>query len=353
MVNDGGFARRMAAGSARVADHPLRILFGVVSVGSISAHLWVCEANPAPMAELMAIYSLHHSSIGKSKQIQPYTAGAHISYISRKSAASRFESGRMPIEPRRAAADISNNEDHLRKNARVADKILLALPRELTADQRAALVRDFAETVTDGRAGWFAAFHDKGKDVHNPHCHLLVCDRDTETGKRVFGTSEKGSTERLRILWEQKANAALARASRPERIDRRTLEAQGVTRRPTIHVGVRSGQLIRMNYAISSRDRRVANHCQARSPYRSVAYPAIDHGKLRLEHNISIRRQNMFASRAVDREKEYWEAIDEASFTRDIRELKRLHAVLRRGPDGVTPMRWRDEGRGGPDGLDL
>lgn len=297
----------------------------------------------------MAIYSLHHSSIGKSKQSQPYTAGAHINYISRESAASRFDSGRMSSEPRRAAAGISEGEDKLRKNARVADKVLLALPRELTADQRAELVREYAETVTDGRASWFAAFHDKGKDAHNPHCHLLICDRDTKTGKRVFGTSEKGSTERLRVLWEEKANAALTRANRRERIDRRTLEAQGVSRRPTIHVGVRSRQLIRNSQPIVSRDRRVANHCQARSAFRSVAYPAIDQGKLRLEHNISIRRENMFASRAADREKEYWAAIDQDSFTRDIRELKRLHAVLQRAPDGITLMRSRDEGLGAPD----
>ncbi len=295
----------------------------------------------------MAIYSLHHSSIGKSSQTQQYTSGAHVNYITRDSAASRIEARGIPRAPGKAAAFMNIYEDSLRKNARVADKLMLALPRELTADQRAALVVEFADTVTSNRAIWFAAFHDKGKDSANPHCHLVICDRDPATGKRVFGTSEKGSTERLRRIWEDKANAALARAGRQERIDHRTLEAQGKARRPTIHVGVQSRQMIRNNRAVPSQARQVRNHCQAKTRYRSVAYPVIDQGKLRLEHNIQIRRANMFASRAEDREKEFWEAIDEDAFVRDIREIKRLHAVLEFGSDGVTPMRSRDEGRGG------
>jgi hypothetical protein len=227
---------------------------------------------------------------------------------------------------------------------------MLALPRELTSDQRAELVTAFAETVTEGRAAWFAAFHDKGKDQRNPHCHLVICDRDVETGKRVFGTSEKGSTQRLRQLWEDHANAALARAARPERIDRRTLAEQGVARRPTIHVGVRARQLIGKGRPGLSRERRVRNHCQARSRERNVAYPAIDKGALRLAHNIEIRRSNMFASRAARQEQEYWSVIDEDAFVRDIRELKRLHAVLQYGADGRTPQRSRDErSRDGPE----
>ena len=265
---------------------------------------------------------------------------------------SQCVAGRMPEEKEKAAAYLRATEDRLRKNARVIDKIMLALPRELTSNQRVALVSDFADAITKGRSSWFAAFHDKGKDQKNPHCHLVICDRDVDTGKRVFGTSEKGSTQQLRQLWEEHANAALARASRPERIDRRTLAEQGARRQPTIHIGVRAGQLVGQGRRLTSQIRRVRNHCQARSRERTVAYPAIDKGALRLAHNIEIRRSNMFASRAERQEKEYWSVIDEDAFLRDIRELKRLHAVLEFGPDGKTGMRTRDErprDRGGPD----
>lgn len=290
----------------------------------------------------MAIYSLHHSSIGKSTQAQPYTAAAHISYITRKSALSFLESGGIPASKKGAMAFLNRVEDYSRANARVADKLLLALPRELTSDQRRELVRAFGHAVSGGRAPWVAAIHEKGKDAQNPHCHFVLVDRDKDTGKRVFQTSEKGSTERLRRLWEDYANHALAQAKRPERIDRRTLEAQGITRTPTIHVGVRARELMRKNHRAVSRDRIVANHCQARTRTRRVAYPKIDTGKLRLAHNIDIRRSNMFASRAARREKEFWSAIDESAFLRDIQELKRLHAVLERGDDGSL-LRARDE----------
>lgn len=301
------------------------------------------QSKPGSGANV-AIYSLHHSSIGKSTQAQPHTAAAHVDYITRKSALSRALSARMPDGKRSAMGFARTTEDRLRKNARVADKLMLALPRELNADQRAKLVARFAETVTQERAPWFAAIHDKGKDAQNPHCHLVIFDRDPATGKRVFGMSERGSTERLREIWETESNAALERAGRKERVDRRRLELQGSERRPTIHVGVRARQLVRNNYSPQSRERRVRNNCQARTAFRTVAYPALDTGRLRLEHNIHIRRLNMLASRAKDREADYWRAIDQDALLRDIRELKRLHAVLRYGPDGVTPVRSRDEG---------
>jgi hypothetical protein len=225
-------------------------------------------------------------------------------------------------------------EDKLRKNGRVADKLMLALPRELNSDQRAALVRAFAEKVTDNRASWFAAIHEKGKDASNPHCHLLICDRDIATGRRVFGTSEKGSTERLRRLWESHANDALAKAQRKERVDRRTLKAQGIRRSPTIHIGVRSRELVRSHRRMVSQARVVRNHCQAKSRQRTVAYPAIDHGQLRLEHNIAVKRANLLASRGEGKEAEYWEVIDEDAFLQEIRELRRMHAVLEYGQIG-------------------
>ncbi|WP_181763212.1 MobA/MobL family protein [Mesorhizobium sp. B2-4-13] len=296
----------------------------------------------------MAIYSLHHSSIGKSTQAQPYTAGAHASYITRKSALSQTASGRCPDDKDRVTAYLRHQEDKVRKNGRVADKLMLALPRELTAEQRVALVRAFAEDVTAGRAVWFAAFHEKGKDSVNPHCHLIVCDRDVKSGVRVFGTSEKGSTERLRRLWEHHANAALAQANRKERIDRRTLEAQGIRRRPTIHVGVRSRQLVRDNKRLQSRPRMIRNNCQARTRQRRVDYPTLDRGKLRLEENVDIRHANYLDSRVERREAEYWEAIDRDAYRRDIMELKRLNAVLQYSEDGRDITGSRDErGRGG------
>lgn len=127
----------------------------------------------------------------------------------------------MPLEPRAARTWLDRQERRDRKNARVIDKLVLALPRELHPLQRRKLVRNFAEEITKGRASWLAALHQSGKDAHNPHAHVIIRDRDPETGKRVALLSEKGSTDTLRALWDRMANEALMRAGRPERIGHR------------------------------------------------------------------------------------------------------------------------------------
>lgn len=291
----------------------------------------------------MAIYSLHHSSIGKTTQEQAHTAAAHVRYIMRESALSHAETGRVPGGAENAETFMTRYEDKLRKNGRVADKLMLALPRELSAAQRQELVRSFAETVTDGRAIWIAAIHDKGKDQQNPHCHLMICDRDATTGRRVFHTSEKGSTERLRVLWEDHANGALHKARRPERIDRRSLEARGVKRAPTIHVGVRARQLVRVGRRPNSESRLLKNSVQARTSYRTIDYKNIDQGKSRFEFNVQVRRDGLRRSTAAREERDYWASIDQDALIRDMKELKRLNAVLSFSLDGQHTLRSRDE----------
>jgi len=275
--------------------------------------------KPVPTATFeaheMAIYSLHHQPIGKTTQARPHTSAAHVRYITRPTAASRIEAGRMPEDPRKAQTFMVDAENGDRKNARVADKILLALPRELDAEQRAELVRGYANEVTQGRAPWLAAFHDQGKDHHNPHAHLIVRDRDPETGKRVAGLSEKGSTERLRSLWESHANRALEKAGRRERIDRRTLEAQGIEREPTVHEGPRAQQMDRRGARPTSRLRQLRNQPGSRLPHRQVDYRGIDQGRTRPGYNRDVRETPA----------DYWQAIDADKQTRELDQLRAIH----------------------------
>lgn len=265
----------------------------------------------------MAIYSLHHQPIGKSTQARPHTSAAHVRYITRPSAASRIEARRMPETPGRAVAYMREVEDADRKNARVSDKLMLALPRELDDEQRAQLVRDFAEDATQGRAPWLAAFHDQGKDTLNPHAHLVIRDRDPATGRRVAGLSEKGSTERLRTLWETHTNRALERAGRPERIDRRTLEAQGITREPTVHEGPKAQQMERRGAKPKSQMRRYRNRAGSRLPYRDIDYRKIDGGRSRPGYNRQVGQREV----PVD----YWEAVDADNLAHELEELRAIH----------------------------
>ena len=187
----------------------------------------------------MAIFHLTHRTIGRSTHAAG-TAGAHIGYITRASACRAAIAEHIPTaEPGSkggaARAWLDAQEEADRKNARVIDKLEISLPRELDQAQRVELVRAFVLELSGGKSvPFFAAFHDKAgtKDEANPHAHLVIRDRDPATGKgRVIGTSEKGSTERAREIWEQICNEALRDLNHRARIDRRSLVDQGVTDR--------------------------------------------------------------------------------------------------------------------------
>jgi len=195
----------------------------------------------------MAIYHLKHASVGRSTHAAG-TAGAHVSYITRTGACREVLGSDMPVPAAgqrggEARAWLDEQENADRKNARVIDKVTVALPLELDAVQRVELVRAFAAEVTQGRVPWLAAVHDQERDADNPHAHVVLRDRDLETGKMALRMSQSGSTEMLRETWERVCNAALERAGVNDRIDRRTLEAQGIEREPTKHIGPQALQI--------------------------------------------------------------------------------------------------------------
>ncbi|MEM7061118.1 MAG: MobA/MobL family protein [Pseudomonadota bacterium] len=239
----------------------------------------------------MAIYSLNLASIGRTTHAAG-TAGAHMRYIGRPDAQPALVAEHMPTDPTEARTWMDQAERADRKNARVIDKVRIALPRELTPEERMQLVQDFAADLTKGRVPWYAAIHASGKDAHNPHCHLVIRDRDIETGKRVVRLSDSArdrtkaglepkAVEWVRSKWEDHANRALERAGHDARIDRRSLEAQGIDREPTIHIGPQAQHI----------DKRV-NHPESKivttGNGRVIDYPMIDAGRTRQERHAEI-----------------------------------------------------------------
>ena len=70
-----------------------------------------------------------------------------------------------------------------RKDARVAREVEVALPHELTPEQRLALAREFAQGLADryGVAVDFAIHSPHGDtDVRNHHAHILLTTRKVE-----------------------------------------------------------------------------------------------------------------------------------------------------------------------------
>jgi hypothetical protein len=255
----------------------------------------------------MAIYSLRLAPIGKTTQKRPFTAAAHIRYITRKEAVSHVMAERMPEGRVRAMRWLRAEEKADRVNARVADKLVIALPRELSRQQHVELLWGFAEDLSQGRVSWFAAIHAKGKDRLNPHCHLLVRDRDVRTGKRVvmFSAGQKETAQRaakgqpgpttlrkIREMWERHANRALERAGRSERIDHRRLVDQGQFRRAQVHEGPNVRAMHERGVRPQSQDRVLRNPALRKKgspPTRTVRFGEIDRGRTRVEYNLALK----------------------------------------------------------------
>lgn len=127
-----------------------------------------------------------------------------------------------------------------RRNSRPASQIEVALPIELSHDQQKELVREFVEkNLTDRGLVADIALHNL--DTHNPHAHILYTTRtinEQGLGAKDRGILRKDFLKQAREQWEHQTNQALTQAQRPERIDHRSLEEQGISDRvPQIHLG--------------------------------------------------------------------------------------------------------------------
>ena len=212
----------------------------------------------------MAIYHLTAKTVSRGGSV---CAAARSDYIDRSGRYCNDEAevlhkghGNMPAWaencPRNywEAADI-----HERANGRLFKQIEFALPRELSPEQQTQLAVSFCADLSrtrDGPLPYSFALH-KGRDKANPHCHLLISERVNDGHfrkpdlwfKRAAIDPANGGAKKTnalhprewllqcRELWAERANLALQQAGHDARIDHRTLEAQGINRAPTIHLG--------------------------------------------------------------------------------------------------------------------
>jgi Ti-type conjugative transfer relaxase TraA len=150
-----------------------------------------------------------------------------------------------------------------RIDARVAREFEIALPHELTPEERLEATRAFAQSLADryGTAVDFAIHSPNGEtDIRNHHAHLMMSVR----GLTEAGLGEKTILERenawllsrnlptsmmqlkdIRRDWEGIANEALAQAGHDIRIDHRSHQDRGLEIEPTEHMGVYATQMER------------------------------------------------------------------------------------------------------------
>ena len=134
-----------------------------------------------------------------------------------------------------------------RKNSTVGRDFEIALPAELNSRERKELAVRFAQELVDrhGMAVDVAIHtpHRQGNQ-RNQHAHLLASTRRLNAGgfhakTRELDDLRTGPEEvtRWRKRWADLQNEALAERGHTQRVDHRTLEAQGIDREPTRHRG--------------------------------------------------------------------------------------------------------------------
>jgi hypothetical protein len=153
--------------------------------------------------------------------------------------------GAPPWAGERAALWNAAEAAETRRNSSVAREFEVALPAELSADQRRALATDFARELI-GRHGFAVdlAVHapGRGSDVRNHHAHLLCTTRRlTPAGftakTRELDDLKSGEVARWRERWAVLQNERLRELGIESAVDHRSLKARGEPREPGAHKG--------------------------------------------------------------------------------------------------------------------
>ena len=145
------------------------------------------------------------------------------------------------------AAERAEDKSTRRSSAATGRDIILALPHELTHEQRVESVREFATSLTQryGVAVDFAIHApDRHSDERNYHAHLLMTTR--RIGPAEFGAKTRelddyktgpGEIEYIRREWERIGNRVLRQADLDIVIDCRSFADRGIDRDATVHLG--------------------------------------------------------------------------------------------------------------------
>jgi Ti-type conjugative transfer relaxase TraA len=156
-----------------------------------------------------------------------------------------------------------------RRDARVAREFEIALPHELSSEQRVALTRAFARDLANryGAAVDFAIHRPQGdSDVRNWHAHVMMTTRTVgpdRLGEKTLIERENKwllnndrptshmQLKEIRQAWEHQANRHLALAGLEMQIDHRSHIERGLEIEPTEHMGVHASQMDRRGVEVA------------------------------------------------------------------------------------------------------
>lgn len=138
-------------------------------------------------------------------------------------------------------------EAEKRKDAQLAREFVVALPVELSFEKNVELLKKFVKQhfVDKGMIADMA-IHDINS--HNPHAHVMLTMREVNAdgfGKKNRDWNSNETLSSWREGWETIVNEFLSDNGSNERVDHRSLEAQGIDREATVHMGVNATHMER------------------------------------------------------------------------------------------------------------
>lgn len=208
--------------------------------------------------------------VGKAGKAGPHAAyiareGQYANRLERGEKLEATEAGNMPAWAQSNPLAFWQAADaYERKNGTTYREMEIALPRELTAEQRAALVREFVRQEIGDRHAYQWAIHTPtaadGKE--QPHVHLMFSERQRDgierdpeqyfkrynakapekggarkgygpsAGQTLTKAERAAELKELRGRWEAMCNAHLERAGVEQRIDMRSHAERGTGLEP-------------------------------------------------------------------------------------------------------------------------
>ena len=222
------------------------------------------------------------------------SGASHAAYISREDKYAKKEKyedlehkqhGNMPSWAKDNPLLLWQAADNFeRSNGTSYREFEVALPRELTPDQRLELVNDFIKNEIGDRHAYQFAIHCpkagiEGKD--QPHAHIMFCERindgidrdpehffkranskNPEMGGAKKASAPQSHTQRketlvaLRERWAKLQNSHLEKHGHTDRVDHRSLKDQGIEREPEKHLGPKFINSISIEQASAILERR-------------------------------------------------------------------------------------------------
>jgi hypothetical protein len=224
------------------------------------------------------------------------TGGAHSDYIAREGAYSSLRSdevleykqaGNMPAWADHDPATFWKAADeHERANGAVYREIEVALPRELSPEQRRELVADFIQAELGERHAYQFAIHNPNAMLdggEQPHAHIMFSERsrdgierdpeqyfkrynskNPERGGCKKSNTAKSDVERkaelvaLRERWADCTNKHLEKHQHAARVDHRSLKEQGAEHTPERHLGPVFARRVKPEQKLELREHRRA-----------------------------------------------------------------------------------------------